>query len=98
MAIGHTIILYICTGKRYESTPLSEKLAHFELRHTTDTATNEGPQYDGIYACIDLPSLMLGTVGGGTGLATQREALSLMGCYGKVSHCICMLYFFRNIV
>ena len=73
------------TGKRYKSTPLSEKLAQLEMCHTTDVATSEGPQYDGIYACIDLPSLQLGTVGGGTGLATQREALSLLGCYGKVS-------------
>ena len=51
--------------------------------------TNEGPQYDGIYACIDLPSLSLGTVGGGTALATQKELLNLMGCYGKVKCSVC---------
>jgi len=32
-----------------------------------------------LYLSIYLPDLMLGTVGGGTGLATQHEALSLLG-------------------
>ena len=61
--------------------PFSEK---FETYHTTVSDVSGGPHYDGIYACIDLPSLLLGTVGGGTSLATQRELLTLMGCYGKV--------------
>ena len=39
----------------------------------------------GVYACLVMPSLILGTVGGGTGLATQRECLQLMGCHGTVS-------------
>jgi len=34
------------------------------------------------YASITLPSLILATYGGGTGLATQRECLELLGCYG----------------
>ena len=38
----------------------------------------------GIYASLSLPSLVIGTVGGGTSLATQKECLQLMGCYGKV--------------
>lgn len=33
---------------------------------------------DGVYACVTLPSLMIGTVGGGTGLPKQREAINLM--------------------
>ncbi|MGE5133326.1 MAG: hydroxymethylglutaryl-CoA reductase [Gemmatimonadota bacterium] len=39
------------------------------------------------YASITLPSLIVATYGGGTGLATQRECLELLGCYGagKVS-------------
>ena len=64
--------------------PFSEKVAQLEIYHTTVGDANGGPQYDGIYACIDLPSLLLGTVGGGTALATQKELLTLMGCYGKV--------------
>ena len=35
------------------------------------------------YASITLPSLIVATYGGGTGLATQRECLELLGCYGK---------------
>jgi hydroxymethylglutaryl-CoA reductase (NADPH) len=31
---------------------------------------------------VCLPNLVLGTVGGGTSLPTQRECLELMGCYG----------------
>lgn len=34
------------------------------------------------YWSITLPSLIVGTYGGGTGLATQRECLELLGCYG----------------
>jgi len=34
------------------------------------------------YASVTLPSLIVGTYGGGTGLATQRECLELLGCYG----------------
>ncbi len=35
------------------------------------------------YASITLPSLIIATYGGGTGLATQRECLEMMDCYGK---------------
>ena len=34
------------------------------------------------YASITLPSMIVATYGGGTGLATQRECLALLGCYG----------------
>lgn len=36
-----------------------------------------------LYASVTLPNLIVGTVGGGTGLPTQRECLELMGCYGE---------------
>ena len=36
-----------------------------------------------LYVSLRLPSLILGTVGGGTSLPTQRECLEIMGCYGK---------------
>jgi len=32
-----------------------------------------------LYVSVYLPDLMVGTVGGGTGLATQREALKIIG-------------------
>jgi hydroxymethylglutaryl-CoA reductase (NADPH) len=35
------------------------------------------------YFSITIPSLIVATYGGGTGLATQRECLELMGCYGS---------------
>jgi hydroxymethylglutaryl-CoA reductase (NADPH) len=34
------------------------------------------------YWSVTLPALIVATYGGGTGLATQRECLELMGCYG----------------
>ncbi|NGF57290.1 hydroxymethylglutaryl-CoA reductase [Parapedobacter sp. SGR-10] len=38
---------------------------------------------DSLYASVTLPNLVVGTVGGGTHLPTQRECLELMGCYGQ---------------
>ncbi len=38
---------------------------------------------DSLYISVTLPSLEVGTVGGGTRLPTQREALSLMGVAGS---------------
>ena len=35
------------------------------------------------YFSITLPSLIVGTHGGGTGLATQKEYLELLGCHGS---------------
>ncbi|HLI46063.1 MAG TPA: hydroxymethylglutaryl-CoA reductase, partial [Geobacterales bacterium] len=37
---------------------------------------------EGLYLSVYLPSLEVGTVGGGTHLPTQREALRLIGCEG----------------
>jgi hydroxymethylglutaryl-CoA reductase (NADPH) len=36
-----------------------------------------------LYLSITIPSLIVATYGGGTGLATQRECLELLGCYGN---------------
>jgi len=36
-----------------------------------------------LYASVTLPSLTVATVGGGTGLGTSRECLSLLGCAGS---------------
>ena len=35
-----------------------------------------------LYISITIPSLIVATYGGGTGLATQRECLEALGCYG----------------
>jgi hydroxymethylglutaryl-CoA reductase (NADPH) len=37
---------------------------------------------DGLYVYARLPNLVVATVGGGTGLPTQRECLALLGCAG----------------
>ena len=36
-----------------------------------------------MYLSITIPSLIVATYGGGTSLATQRECLELLGCYGR---------------
>jgi hydroxymethylglutaryl-CoA reductase (NADPH) len=40
------------------------------------------PERD-LYISITIPSLIVATHGGGTGLATQRECLAILGCTGK---------------
>ena len=40
------------------------------------------PEND-LYMSITIPSLIVATYGGGTGLPTQRECLEILGCYGK---------------
>ncbi len=36
-----------------------------------------------LYACVTLPNIMVGTVGGGTGLPTQKACLSMLGLSGS---------------
>lgn len=36
-----------------------------------------------LYCTVTLPNLIVGTVGGGTGLPTQRECLEMMDCFGN---------------
>jgi hydroxymethylglutaryl-CoA reductase (NADPH) len=43
----------------------------------------EETQDGDLYASVTLPSLEVGTVGGGTWLPTQKEAFSLLGIYGS---------------
>lgn len=46
-------------------------IGYLQLEHHDD---------DSLYAALVLPSLAIGTVGGGTGLPQQRECLELLGC------------------
>lgn len=39
-------------------------------------------QQGNLYAAVTLPSIMVGTVGGGTSLPTQRACLEIMGLAG----------------
>jgi hydroxymethylglutaryl-CoA reductase (NADPH) len=36
-----------------------------------------------LYASLTIPSLIVGTYGGGTALPTQKECLDILGCYGQ---------------
>jgi hydroxymethylglutaryl-CoA reductase (NADPH) len=51
----------------------------------SSAAFNYGELYGNgdFYFSVTIPSLIVATYGGGTGLATQRECLELMGCYGS---------------
>lgn len=61
--------LFLATG---------QDMAHVVSGSLGITTAELEPNGD-LYFSVYLPSLMLGTVGGGTGLATQKEALSILG-------------------
>ena len=44
--------------------------------------TTVDPVSDGVYVSVTLPALPVGTVGGGTGVATQAECLKILGVSG----------------
>jgi hydroxymethylglutaryl-CoA reductase (NADPH) len=65
--------IFIATGQ--DAANVAESSAAFvyaELRPNGD-----------YYYSVTIPSLIVATYGGGTGLATQREFLEMLGCYGK---------------
>ena len=65
--------LFIATGQDEANVVESHTgIAFMEL-------TDEGD----LYYSVTLPSVICASYGGGTGLATQRECLELMDCYGK---------------
>ena len=41
--------------------------------------------HDSLYIAVTLPNIIVGTVGGGTGLYTQSECLKSLNCIGKDS-------------
>jgi hydroxymethylglutaryl-CoA reductase (NADPH) len=65
--------MFIATGQ--DAANVAESSAafvHAELRPNGD-----------YYYSVTIPSLIVATYGGGTGLATQRECLEMLDCYGK---------------
>jgi hydroxymethylglutaryl-CoA reductase (NADPH) len=65
--------LFIATGQDAANVAESSAaLVYAELRENGD-----------YYYSVTIPSLIVATYGGGTGLATQRECLELLGCYGS---------------
>jgi hydroxymethylglutaryl-CoA reductase (NADPH) len=65
--------MFIATGQ--DAANVAESSAAFVYAELRDN--------DDYYYSVTIPSLIVGTYGGGTGLATQRECLELLGCYGK---------------
>jgi hydroxymethylglutaryl-CoA reductase (NADPH) len=65
--------LFIATGQ--DAANVAESSAAFNYSEVL-------PNGD-YYVSITIPSLIVATYGGGTGLPTQRECLELLGCYGK---------------
>jgi hydroxymethylglutaryl-CoA reductase (NADPH) len=64
--------LFIATGQDVANIAESSAgLTYSELRDNGD-----------YYVSVTIPSLIVATHGGGTGLPTQRECLELLGCYG----------------
>ncbi len=49
---------------------------------STAITTMELTKYEGIHCSVTLPALPVGTVGGGTGLGTQRDCLNILGVAG----------------
>jgi hydroxymethylglutaryl-CoA reductase (NADPH) len=65
--------LFIATGQDVANVAESSAaFAYAELRDNGD-----------YYYSVTIPSLIVATYGGGTGLATQRECLEMLDCYGK---------------
>jgi hydroxymethylglutaryl-CoA reductase (NADPH) len=64
--------MFIATGQDVANVAESSAaFVHAELRDNGD-----------YYYSVTIPSLIVATYGGGTGLATQRECLEMLGCYG----------------
>jgi hydroxymethylglutaryl-CoA reductase (NADPH) len=57
-----------------------------DLAYVTESATGhldlDVTEGGDLYASVTLPSLLVGTVGGGSGQGTARECLELLGCFG----------------
>lgn len=64
--------LFIATGQ--DAANIAESHAAISYSQRLDNGD--------FYWSITLPSLIVATCGGGTGLATQRQALEMLGCYG----------------
>lgn len=65
--------MFIATGQDEANVAESQSgLVHSELTETGD-----------LYYAITLPSLIVATHGGGTGLPTQRECLQMLDCVGE---------------
>ena len=65
--------LFIATG---------QDVANIAECHASFTYTQYYLTSGDFYWSVTLPSLIVATSGGGTGLPTQRDCLEMLGCYG----------------
>lgn len=65
--------IFIATGQDVAN--LAESSAGIIYSELTDKGD--------LYLSLTIPSLIIATYGGGTGIGTQKESLELMGCYGQ---------------
>jgi hydroxymethylglutaryl-CoA reductase (NADPH) len=65
--------LFIATGQ--DAANVAESSAAYTYVELRDN--------DDYYYSVTIPALIVATYGGGTSLATQRECLEMLGCYGK---------------
>ncbi|GAB5534413.1 MAG: hydroxymethylglutaryl-CoA reductase [Rubricoccaceae bacterium] len=65
--------MFIATGQDVANVSESSAAVLY-AEHTDD---------DDLYMSITIPSLIVATYGGGVGLATQRECLEILDCYGR---------------
>lgn len=65
--------LYIACGQ--DAACVSESAVGITRMELTDKGA--------LYACVTLPNIMVGTVGGGTGLPSQKACLDIMGLFGN---------------
>jgi hydroxymethylglutaryl-CoA reductase (NADPH) len=65
--------MFIATG---------QDVANIAESHAAITYTRHLDNGD-FYWSVTLPSLIVATYGGGTGLATQKQCLEVLGCYGQ---------------
>ncbi len=72
-AVNAIAAIFIATG---------QDVANVVEGSAADTYVEVTPAGD-LYASITIPSLIVATHGGGTHLATQRECLEIMGCFGE---------------
>ncbi len=65
--------MFIATGQDVANiTESSSGILYTEMKENGD-----------LYVSFTIPSLIVATYGGGTGLPTQKECLEIMNCYGK---------------
>lgn len=61
-------------------TATGQDIAH--IAEVSSVVTTAEMVKEGLYISVFIPDLVIGTIGGGTGLGTQKEALNILGVFG----------------